>query len=131
MSRLDIIPNMTKVADLRSALKESCSHGRGLLNVGIGRLLLWQRIVLYRLPKKNGNYNKLSVSRLRYYAKQLRIAKCTRMRKQTIISALLNFESNHIKKIGGTAKTHLYDVVPARKKVTKEEAIICAHYITG
>ena len=55
---------------------------------------------MYKQLKKLGDYNKLSVSRLRYYAKRLGIAKCIRMRKQTIISALQNFESTNKSEIG-------------------------------
>ena len=40
LSKLDIIATGSKVADFRSALKESYSHGRHLLNAGDGRLLL-------------------------------------------------------------------------------------------
>ena len=49
------------------------------------------------------DYNKLSASRLRYYAKRLGIAKCIRMTKQTIISALVNFESTNKSEIGNVS----------------------------
>ena len=52
LSKLDIIATGSKVADLRSALKESYSHGRDLLNAGNGRLLVQQRISLYKQLKK-------------------------------------------------------------------------------
>ena len=45
------------------------------------------------------------------------------MRKQTIILALLNFEITHIKEIEGAAKTHVYDVVPARKRLRKRRRL--------
>ena len=48
LSKLDIIATGTKVADLRSALKDSYSHGRDLLIAENGRLLLRQRILLYK-----------------------------------------------------------------------------------
>ena len=95
MSKLDIIATGSKVADLRSVLKESYSRGRDLLTAGNGRLLARQRISLYKQLKKLGDYAKLSVARLRYYAKRLGIQKCVRMRKQTIILALKKFETTH------------------------------------
>ena len=110
LSKLDIIATGTKVDDLRSALKDSYSRGRELLNARNGRLLLRQRILLYKKLKKLGDFKKLSASRLRSYAKRLGIPKCTRMRKQTIISASFNFESTHKKEIGGPANTHVYNV---------------------
>ena len=103
MTKLDILATGSKVNDLRSALKDSYSHGRDLLNAGSGRLLHRQRITLYKQLKKQGDYNKLSGSRLRFYAKRLGIAKCIRMRKLTIISALLNFESTNKSEIGNVS----------------------------
>ena len=100
LTKLDIIATGSKVDDLRSALKESYSQGRDLLNAGNGKLLHRQRINLYKQLKKLGDYNKLTVSRLRYFAKRLGIAKCARMRKQNIISALLKFEATHKTEIG-------------------------------
>ena len=100
LTKLDILATGSKVNDLRSALKDSYSNGRDLLNAGSGRLLHRQRITLYKQLKKLGDYNKLSVSRLRYYVKRLGIAKCVRMRKQIIISALLKFETTHKTEIG-------------------------------
>ena len=79
LSKLDVIATGKKVADLRSALKDSYSHGRSLLNAGNGRLLLRQRILLYKQLKKLGDFEKLSLSRLRSYAKRLGIDKCVRM----------------------------------------------------
>ena len=76
LTKLDILATGSKVNDLRSALKDSYSHGRDLLNTGRCRLLHRQRITLYKQLKKLGDYNKLSVSRLRYYAKRLGIPKC-------------------------------------------------------
>ena len=86
-----------------SALKESYSHGRDLLNSGNGRLLHRQRIVLCRQLKKLGDYNKLSVSRLRFYAKRLWIPELARITKQTIISALLKLRSTHKREIENVA----------------------------
>ena len=106
LTKLDILATGSKVNDLRSALKDSYSHGRDLLKAGSGRLLHRQRITLYKQLKKLGDYNKLSVSRLRYYAKRLGIAKCIRMRKHTIISALLNFESTNKSEIGNVSISH-------------------------
>ena len=100
LKKLDIIATGSKVHDLRSALKDSYSHGRELLNARNGRLLHQQRIHLYKQLKKLGDYKKLSLSRLRYYAKRLGIANCSRMRKLTIISALSKFESTHKTEIG-------------------------------
>ena len=117
LSKLDIIATGTKVADLRSALKDSYSRGRELLNARNGRLLLRQRILLYKQLKKLGDFKKLSVSRLRSYAKRLGIDKCVRMRKQTVISALLKFESAHRQEIGSGANTHEHGVLPVRKRL--------------
>ena len=75
LSKLDVIATGSKVADLRLALKESYSHGRDLLLAGNGSLLLRQRISLYKQLKKLGDYDNLSASSLRYYAKRLGIAK--------------------------------------------------------
>ena len=119
LSKLDIIATGTKVAELRSALKDSYSHGRSLLNAGKGRLLLRKRITLYKQLKELGDFKKLSASRLRSYAKRLGIPKCVRMRKQTIISALLKFENIHRKEIGCGTNTHVNDVVPERKSLRK------------
>ena len=85
LKNLDIIATGSKVDDLRSALKETYLHGRDLLNARNGRLLNQRRITLYKQLKKLGDFNKLSVSLLRSYAKRLGINKCIRMRKQTII----------------------------------------------
>ena len=123
LSKLDIIATGTKVADLRSALKDSYSHGRDLLIAENGKLLLRQRILLYKQLKKLGDFKKLSASRLRSYAKRLGIPGCTRMRKLCIISALLDFESTHKKEIGGAANTHVYDVVPAQKRLPKRRRL--------
>ena len=46
LSKLDIIATGTKVGELRSALSESYSQSRDLLNVGNGMLLLQKRILL-------------------------------------------------------------------------------------
>ena len=43
LSKLDIIATGTKVTDLRSALRESYTHGRKLLNIDNGTLLMRQR----------------------------------------------------------------------------------------
>ena len=142
LTKLDIIATGSKVDDLRSALKESYSQGRDLLNAGNGRLLHRQRITLYKQLKKLGDYNKLTVSRLRYFAKRLGIAKCARMRKQIIISALLKFEathkteissvtipallkleSNNRKEIGSGGKTNLLDVVSAPRSLRKKRPL--------
>ena len=48
LTKLDIIATGTKVGDLRSALKDSYSRGRELLNARNDRLLLRQRILLYK-----------------------------------------------------------------------------------
>ena len=76
LSKLDVIATGAKVADLRLALKESYSHGRDLLLAGNSRLLLRQRISLYKQLKELGDFDNLSASRLRYYAKRLGITKC-------------------------------------------------------
>ena len=76
LSKLDIIATGKKVADLRSALKDSYSHGRDLLIAENGRLLLRQRILLNKQLKKLGDFKKLSASRLRSNAKRLGIPKC-------------------------------------------------------
>ena len=113
-----------------------------MLNAGNDRLLHRQRITLYKQLKKLGDYNKLTVSRLRYFAKRLGIAKCARMRKQIIISALLKFEathkteigsvtipallkleSNNRKEIGRGGKTHLIGVVSARRSLRKKRPL--------
>ena len=57
-SKLDLIATGSKVSDLRLALRESYSQGRDLLNAGTGKLLLRQRISLYRKLKKLGDYGK-------------------------------------------------------------------------
>ena len=119
LSKLDIIATGTKVDDLRSALKDSYSRGRELLNARNGRLLLRQRILLYKQLKKLGDFKKLSLSRLRSYAKRLGIDKCVRMRKQTVISALLKFESAHTREIGSGANTHEHNLLPVRKRLRK------------
>ena len=142
LTKLDIIATGSKVDDLRSALKESYSQGRDLLNAGNGRLLHRQRINLYKQLKKLGDYNKLTVSRLRFFAKRLGIAKCARMRKQIIISALLKFEanykteigsvtilallkleSNNRKEIGSGGKANLLDVVSAPRSLRKRRPL--------
>ena len=102
LNKLDIIATGSTADDLRSALKDSYSHGRALLNAANGRLLHRQRIGLYKQLKKLGDYNKLSSSRLRSYAKRIGI-KCCRMRKRTIISALLKFENAHKTEIGNVS----------------------------
>ena len=103
LKKLDIIATGSKVHDLRSALKETYSNGRELLNAWNGRLLDQQRITLYKQLKRLGDCNKLSVSLLRSYAKRLGINNCVRMRKQTIISALSKFEGTHKTEIGNVA----------------------------
>ena len=130
VKKLDIIATGSKVDDLRSALKESYFHGRNLLNAGNGRLLHRQRITLYKQLKKLGDYSKLSVSRLRYYAKRLGIAKCVRMKKHTIISSLRKFESTHKTEIGNvTISQHKVKQIrkdyvgPMAKKVWKKRRI--------
>ena len=141
LTKLDIIATGSKVDDLRSALKESYSQGRDLLNAGNGRLLHRQRITLYKQLKKLGDYNKLTVSRLRYFAKRLGIAKCARMRKQIIISALLKFEATHKteigsvtipailkfdsnrKEIGSGGKANLLDVASAPRSLRKKRPL--------
>ena len=123
LSKLDIIATGTKVADLRSALKENYSRGRDLLNAGNGRLLLRQRVLLYKQLKKLGDFKKLSASRLRTYAKRLGIPKCSRMRKQTIISALLEFANTHRKQIGSATNTHDNDFMAARKRLRKRRRL--------
>ena len=130
MTKLDIIATGSKVDDLRSALKESYFHGRNLLNAGNGRLLHRQRITLYKQLKKLGDYSKLSVSRLRYYAKRLGIAKCVRMKKHTIISSLRKFESTHKTEIGNvTISLHKLKQIrqdyvrPTAKKVWKKRRL--------
>ena len=95
LSKLDLIATGTKVSDLRSALSESYSQGRDILNAGSGKLLIRQRISLYRKLKKLGDYRRFTLSRLRYYAKRLGICKSVNMRKSTIISALKQFEATH------------------------------------
>ena len=95
LSKLDIIATGTKVNDLRSALRESYTHGRELLNTDNGALLVRQRISLYAHLKKLGDFRKLSLSRLRYFGKRLGILNSVKIRKNTIISALKNFEAIH------------------------------------
>ena len=95
LSKLDIIASGTKVNDLRSALRESYSKGRDLLNAGNGVLLIRQRKSLYRKLRRLGDYRQLSLTRLRCYAKRLGICNCTKMKKNTIISALHKFETTH------------------------------------
>ena len=95
LSKLDIIATGTKVTDLRSALRESYTHGRKLLNIDNGTLLMRQRISLYTQLKKLGDFWKLSLSRLRYYAKRLGILNSVKLRKHSIISALKQFETIH------------------------------------
>ena len=123
LSKLDIIATGTKVADLRSALKDSYSHGRRLLNAGNGRLLLRQRILLYKQLTKLGDFKKLSASRLRTYAKRLGISNCSRMRKHTIISALLKFENTHRKEIGSGTNTNVNHFMPTRKRLRKRRRL--------
>ena len=110
LSNLDIISTGTKVTDLRSALRESYSHGRKLLNSDNGALLVRQRISLYGQLKKHGDYSKLTLSRLRYYAKRLGISKCGKMRKRTILLALNKFETTHCAGMSRGTKTHVADV---------------------
>ena len=43
------------------------------------------------------------------------------MRKQTIISALMKFETTHSTEIGGDANTHAHDVVPMWKKLRQKD----------
>ena len=113
LSKLDIIATGSKVSDLRAALSESYAHGRDTLNADNGTLLVRQRISLYKQLKKLGDYRKLSLTRLRYFAKRLGI---TKMRKQTIILALYKFETTHSAEIFNGAKTHTDDVGPVWKK---------------
>ena len=112
LSKLDIIATGTKVGDLRSALSESYSQGRDLLNASSGMLLIRQRIFLYKQLKKLGPYRNLSLSRLRYYAKRLGVCKCDKMRKCAIISALNKFETSHCAGMFNTNNTHTANVLP-------------------
>ena len=57
--KLDLLLGL-RLLILHSALKESYSHGRDLLNAGNGRLLVRQRISLYKQLKKPADYNKLT-----------------------------------------------------------------------
>ena len=132
LSKLDVIATGSKVADLRLALKEVYSEGRDLLLADNGRLLKRERIFLFKQLKKIGNYDKLSASRLRSYAKRLGIKKCMRMRKKTIISALQKFESNNKKEIGSGGKTHLLHGVSARRSLRKKRPLsVCAKRLHG
>ena len=45
------------------------------------------------------------------------------MRKQCIISALLDFENTHKKEIGGAANTRVYAVVPVQKRLPKRRRL--------
>ena len=94
LSKLDIIATGSKVADLRSALRESYFKGRELLNADNGSLLLSRRIALYKQFKNLGDCSKLSLSRLRFYAKRLGVSMAGKMRKQRLITALRSFETS-------------------------------------
>ena len=120
LSKLDIIATGTKVTDLRSALSESYSHGRDLLNADDGTLLVRKRISLYKQLKKHGDYRKLSLARLRYYAKRLGISNCQKMRKNTIVSALKKFETIHSAEIFSGTNTQIHHVGSLWKKLRKE-----------
>ena len=127
LSRLDIIATGSTVADLHSALKDSYSHGRHLLTAGSGRLLIRQRVSLYKQLKKQGDFRKLTVTHLRSYAKRLGIPKCVRMRKHTIISALMNFESTYRTEIGSSPNSDAHYVVPVRKRLrNKRRFNVCS-----
>ena len=110
LSKLDIIATGTKVTDLRSALRESYTHGRRLLNIDNGTLLMRQRISLYTQLKKLGDFWKLSLSRLRYYAKRLGILNSIKLRKHSIISALKQFETIHCPEMFTSTNTQVADV---------------------
>ena len=74
LSNLDIIATGSKVADLRSALRESYLEGQELLKADNGKFLIRRRIALYRQLKKLGDCRKLPLKRLRFYAKRLGIS---------------------------------------------------------
>ena len=67
---------------------------RSLLNADNGKLLVRQRIALYRQFKNLGDSSKLSLSSLRFYAKRLGICRTAKMQKQSLITALMNLEYN-------------------------------------
>ena len=117
LSKLDIIATGTKVDELRSALSESYSQGRDLLNAGNGMLLIRQRISLYKQLRKLGDYRGLTLSRLRYYAKRLGVCNCDKMRKCTIISALNKFETTHCAGMFSSTKTHSVNPGPLSRNL--------------
>ena len=121
LSKLDLIATGSKVTDLRSALRESYSQGRDLLNAGTGKLLLRQRISLFRKLKKLGDYRKLSLSRLRYYAKRLGICNCDKLGKYPIISALDKFESTHCAGMFANSKRHAVGARPVSQKIQQKD----------
>ena len=81
-----------------------------MLNSDNGALLVRQQISLYGQLKKLGDYRKLFLSHLRYYAKRLGISNCVKMRKRTILSALNKFETSHCVGISCYTKTRVADV---------------------
>ena len=117
LSKLDIIATGTKVNDLHSALRESYSKGRDLLNAGNGMLLIRQRKSLFMKLRKLGDYRKLTLSRLRCYAKRLGICHCVKMQKNSIISALNKFETTHCAGMFASNNTQAAAVRPVSQPV--------------
>ena len=99
---------------------------------GNDSLLLRQRTSTQKQFQKLEDYDNLSASRLRYYAKRLGIAKCMSIHKKTLIFSLLKFDSNHRKEIASEGNTHLRHVVPARRSLRKKRPLtVCAKHLDG
>ena len=94
LSKLDIVSSASKVAGLRSELRDSHIEGQTMLHANNGRLLRVKRFSLFKQFKNLGDCKKLKLGRLRFYAKRLGIANVGRLNKRNVIKALLDVETS-------------------------------------
>ena len=120
LTKLDIIFNGTKIDDLQSALRKSYVEGRALVHANNGKVLIRQRMDLYRKFKKLGDSSKLSLSCLRFYAKRLGISRTAHMQKQALLTALMNLKYNYQGSSGKQLNTTSLKNIGAKLK--KKEA---------
>ena len=96
LSKLDVISTGSRVAELRSELKESHLEGKAMLHANGGRLLKAKRYALFKQFKRLGDCRKFNIRRLRSYAKRLGIENAGNLKKNCLIKSLLDIETSFL-----------------------------------